>query len=395
MKNIIKILELINTKKRVSTKEIKKAMQISDRAVYKILAKLISTKKIKRIGRPPKVFYIPYSEAIASTLITTPYKVTKQQQIKELTFRVPPVLNVDIVIHKDGKFLIGRRTKKHEIIYEGNWLFPGGRMHFDETPQETAIRVLINEVPGVEANVRTLVTALSDQGHDIRAYNVTLYYLCDYVSGTPQPNYQLDDFKWVTYDEVKDMKNMHDYDKQVFKELDKHLKVMHSSYDEILVEVDENDKEIGQITKRAAHSTTTRYHRAAHIMIYTSDGKLVLHQRSLNKIDGAGRWDMFGGHQVLGQTIKQTAASELAEELGVQCDLKYMKKTLNKRNNQNEYSYLYVGVSNGPYGFDRNEVEKIDFFDPEKVLKGDYDKEFDIMAHVKKYIKETDFAWRL
>ena len=71
----------------------------------------------------------------------------------------------------------------------------------------------------------------------------------------------------------------------------------------------------------------------------------------------------------------------------------HLKKIwLYKDKNQSEFSYVYYGFSDGPYGFDRNEVEKLQAFDCEKLLKGEY-KGYNILPHVIRYIKDLKDIW--
>ena len=327
-------------------------------------------------------------------------KVTKEKQIKELLLRVPPVLNVDIVIIKEnGTYLVGRKNRKTD--YKENtsqakgekWLYPGSRMIYTESPQETALRVLQNETPGVQAQFKKIITVVSDRGNDSRAYGVTLYYLFEYISGSPKANIHLDKFKWVTREEFLKMPRAYLINKSIVNEVDLAIRTRNSSQDELIVEVDKNNKEIGVIVKREAHANPKRYHRAAHIMIFTSKGELVLHKRSLNKVTGAGKWDMIGGHQSAGLTIEQTAKQELAEELGSSASLHFSKISLMQTKEQSEYNYLYWGVDDGPYGFDRNEVAEVKIFDCEKLLKHGYDNKYEILKHVFDYTKLLKPVW--
>jgi ADP-ribose pyrophosphatase YjhB (NUDIX family) len=294
------------------------------------------------------------------------FKITKEDQIKELISRIPPVLNVDIVIIKeDGSYLVGKRNKEKSLKDEpklkgkGKWLFPGSRMKYTESPQDTALRVLKNETPGIKAQLKKIITVTSDQGNDSRAHGVTLFYLFEYISGTPKPNFQLEKFAWVTREEFLKMPRAYLIGKSIVNEIDLAIRTRNSSEDELLVEVDKDNKEIGVIVKRDAHSSSKRYHRAAHIMIFTSKGDIVLHKRSLTKSTGAGKWDMLGGHQSAGLTIEQTARHELAEELGSSAELHFSQIGLNRLKEQSEYYYLYWGIDDGPYGFDRNEVMEV------------------------------------
>ncbi len=391
------ILEYILEKNRVTPKELLKKVKIGNRALYKQLGSLVAKKKISKYGIPPKVFYTPYSVEPVSNLLTSirnvPFKVSKEDQIKELTKRVPPVVNINIVIYKDGKYLFGTRSKKKDKIDYGLLLFPGGRMRFDESVQECSLRILNTEVPGVKAIFRRLITAHTDKGTDPRSYNLNLYYLMEYLSGKPEANFQLDKFEWLSREQILENKKINSEMQGLVDEIDAAVRLMQVNAEEILVEVDEQDREVGTITKREAHNTGTRGHRAAHIVIFNTLGQVVLHQRSFNKITSPGKWDMFGGHQVAGHTIEQTAYAELSEELGINVPLKFVRKGLYKRSTQMEWYYLYYGISDGPYGFDRNEVAQIANFDCDNLLAGEYKENYDILTHVYGYVEELRFVW--
>lgn len=308
-------------------------------------------------------------------------------QIKELVARVTPVVNVGVVIFNYWKFLVG----KHPVT--GNFLFPGSRMKYDETPQEAALRVLAEEVPGVKAKLKKMITVLSDQGNDPRAYGITVYFLFDYLGGSPTPNKRLRDFKWVDRKEFDVLKDAYDIDKKIFNEVDLAVRTMNTTEDEILVEVNKNDKEIGTIVKREAHADPSRYHRGAHVMIFSSKGEAILQQRGLNKAHHPGRWDMPGGHQTAGTTIEQTAKQELVEELGVETELTLKRKGLYQDGWQSEIYYLYWGIHDGPYKFDKHEVEQVKAFDCKKLLRHEYDTEYSILEHVYDYVDELREVW--
>lgn len=317
-------------------------------------------------------------------------KITKEQQIKELIERVPPVLNVNIIIAEKDKYIIGRRAK---APYKGYWLFPGSRMHYDEAPQETASRVLKVELPGINASLKKLITATGGSQEDPRANGVNLYYLFEFKKGKPLANDHLDEFKWVSKEELLKEKHVFWITKTIVNEIDVTIRTMNTTQDEVLVEVDKKDKEIGTIIKREAHSNPKRFHRAAHIMVFDSNGGVVLQKRSWNKAICPGAWDMAGGHQVAGQTIEQTAMAELTEEIGINPKLTMAGKALTFFKQEAEYAYLFWGISDGPYGFDKNEVEAIKVFDPVKIIEGKYGKEFEILPHVIKYTKELKEVW--
>ena len=86
--------------------------------------------------------------------------------------------------------------------------------------------------------------------------------------------------------------------------------------------------------------------------------------------------------------------AELSEELGITTNLQFVRKDLYKSKFQAEFYYLYYGVDDGPYGFDRNEVAQIRVFNCQKLLNGDYADDFEILEHVYGYVKELEGVWR-
>lgn len=322
-------------------------------------------------------------------------------QLKELQERVTPIVNVDIVVLKrvleDGTkvpyYVMGHRNPKiRPTGHNCGRLFPWWRMKYDETPQEACYRILKKELPWVDAQLKKLITAVSDKGHDHRAYGISLYYLMEHTQWEAVLTESFDQLAWMNKWELSKRDNVYEVDVGIIDEIEATIRTMNSSQDELLVEVDKDNKEIGYIEKRTAHNTADRYHRAAHIMIFTSVGKVVLQQRSINKARRAGWRDMPWGHQAFGHTIEQTADQELMEEMGVKTELSLHRIGLYQDNKQLEYYYLYYGVCDGPFGFDKNEVEAVHEFDCQKLINGEYDDKYDILNHVKQYTQELRFV---
>ena len=309
----------------------------------------------------------------------TPFIVTKQQQLNELNDRITPVVNVDIIIHKDERFLVGYKN--------GSTVFPGGRMKFDETIEEAIARIGAREVKGVKFSVQKLVTCLANKGYDARANGVTLYYLCQYEGGEFTQSDQLNDIKWLSLDELLQTDDWHYVNKLTANDLIVALASANSSEDEMIVQVDENDTPIGKVQKRVAHTTSKIYHRSTQIIVINDLGEVVLQQRSEAKSSGALKWDLFGGHVKFGSSPEVTAAEELQEELGVAAPLHFIGKQLLQADRQSEFMYIYSCHHNGPYNFDRNEVARIKAFDIKKIIGGEYDSEFDILPHAKQYLE--------
>jgi 8-oxo-dGTP diphosphatase len=50
---------------------------------------------------------------------------------------------------RDGRVLLERCPKKAQVLGVGEWFVPGGKMEADESPEQTLIRELSEEWPGV------------------------------------------------------------------------------------------------------------------------------------------------------------------------------------------------------------------------------------------------------
>jgi isopentenyl-diphosphate delta-isomerase len=84
---------------------------------------------------------------------------------------------------------------------------------------------------------------------------------------------------------------------------------------EILVLVDDNDREIGTDTRENCHSGKGKRHRAYTAFIF-HDGRLLLQQRSRNKLLWPGAWDVsFTSHVYPGETYQQAASRRALQEL--------------------------------------------------------------------------------
>lgn len=88
--------------------------------------------------------------------------------------------------------------------------------------------------------------------------------------------------------------------------------------EEVLDVVDADDIVIGTATRGEIHRCGHR-HRAVHVLVYDSAGKIYLQRRSWTKDCSPGLWDTSAaGHVDHGETYADAARRELAEELGVE-----------------------------------------------------------------------------
>src|SRR3954471_6704889 len=81
--------------------------------------------------------------------------------------------------------------------------------------------------------------------------------------------------------------------------------------------VNERDEVVGRATRREVHATGL-WHRAVHVLVFDSAGRVFLQKRSMLKDLSPGLWDSScSGHLEAGEDYDTAAVRELAEEIGV------------------------------------------------------------------------------
>lgn len=81
--------------------------------------------------------------------------------------------------------------------------------------------------------------------------------------------------------------------------------------------VNERDEVVGRATRREVHATGL-WHRAVHVLVFDSAGRVLLQKRSMLKDLSPGLWDSScSGHLDAGEDYDAAAVRELNEEIGV------------------------------------------------------------------------------
>jgi isopentenyl-diphosphate Delta-isomerase len=131
--------------------------------------------------------------------------------------------------------------------------------------------------------------------------------------------------------------------------------------DELFIQVDEADQEIGKVTRAKAHSNPNIIHRAVYVLIVNDQQQMLFHKRSAKKDLFPGMWAAAcAGHVQYGSNYRETAKRELGEELKIKCELFLVTKLLLKTASQTEFCEIYMGkYSDAPVNFDPEEVQEI------------------------------------
>ncbi len=136
---------------------------------------------------------------------------------------------------------------------------------------------------------------------------------------------------------------------------------------ELLDVVDESDLVIESKTRAEIHRLNLR-HRACHIVVFDSQGRVCLQKRSMTKDNSPGLWDTAcAGHVDSGETYIDCATRELAEELGLQVTAEQLQarfKLEASAQTEMEFSQVYTLVTDDPMDPDPIEIEKVEWCRP-------------------------------
>ena len=129
--------------------------------------------------------------------------------------------------------------------------------------------------------------------------------------------------------------------------------------EELVDIVDDDDNVIATVTRTEMRSRRLQ-HRSVGIAVISSDGRLLIHRRSLAKDIWPGWWDIAaGGVVVAGETYEEAARRELQEELGVDGDVELLGQSRYVDDDVAEMCRGYRVVHDGPFAFTDGEVSEV------------------------------------
>jgi len=152
---------------------------------------------------------------------------------------------------------------------------------------------------------------------------------------------------------------------------------------EMVILVDETDKEIGTEEKIKTHKEG-KLHRAFSIFIFNSKGEMLLQKRAKSKYHSGGLWsNACCSHPRPKEDIEQAAHRRLMEEMGFDCDLQesfdfVYKANLDHDLTEYEFDHVFIGKYEGKIKLNPEEAEDFKWVNID-ALKGDVEK------HPEKY----------
>lgn len=127
-----------------------------------------------------------------------------------------------------------------------------------------------------------------------------------------------------------------------------------STKKEMVILVDENNKEIGTAEKIYAHRHAL-LHRAFSILIFNNKSEMMLQKRASTKYHSGGLWtNACCGHTRPNEPILNAIHRRLGEEMGFNCNLNEQfhfiyKVPLNNELSEHEYLTVFTGEFNGSF----------------------------------------------
>jgi len=142
--------------------------------------------------------------------------------------------------------------------------------------------------------------------------------------------------------------------------------------EELVVLVDENDKELGLMPKMEAHEKAV-LHRAFSVFIFNKKGELMLQQRAAHKYHSPLLWtNTCCSHQREGESNIEAGRRRLQEEMGFTTDLKEVfsfiyKAPFDNGLTEHELDHVMIGYFDDKPNLNKEEAEAYKWMSLEQV----------------------------
>lgn len=129
--------------------------------------------------------------------------------------------------------------------------------------------------------------------------------------------------------------------------------------------IDERGRLIGIAPRHCCHSNPALRHRATQVLVFATDGRILLQKRSARKDIQAGKDSAVGGHLQIGEDFASAACREMAEEIGLHISPAELELLFDLRiHNQREHELVRVFAieSDGPFYPQLEEIDELRFW---------------------------------
>ena len=145
--------------------------------------------------------------------------------------------------------------------------------------------------------------------------------------------------------------------------------------EDLLVLVDEADREIGTLPKTAGHLGAGTLHRAFSVFLFDEQGRVLIQQRAPGKMLWPGYWsNSCCSHPRPGETVEAAGRRRVHEELHVDCRLDFLYKfryqaRFGEVGSEHELCYVYAGYPRGTLVVDPMEIADHRWISPDDLTR--------------------------
>ncbi|MGJ7456291.1 isopentenyl-diphosphate Delta-isomerase [Halomonas sp. MA07-2] len=163
--------------------------------------------------------------------------------------------------------------------------------------------------------------------------------------------------------------------------------------DEALILVDDQDRELGHLSKLKCHEGDGVLHRAFSLFVFNGRGELLLQQRAAGK----RLWPLFWSnsccsHPRRGERMTEAVHRRLWQELGIEAELDYLYKfryqaRYDASGAEHELCSVYLGVSDEAPRPNRQEIADWRWIPPAKL-------DAELVSRAEHYTPWFKMEWR-
>lgn len=158
--------------------------------------------------------------------------------------------------------------------------------------------------------------------------------------------------------------------------------------DEIFDVVDEQDRVVGQATRKEVHARKL-LHRAVHVLVFDWRGRVLLQKRSMAKDSSPGCWDSScSGHLDTGEDYAAAALRELEEEIGVRVfpeRLVFQLRLGAEEDTGWEFVSIFSLRYDGPIVIHPAEIERAEWFEPSAATRAMQERPQEFTTTLRKH----------
>ena len=146
-------------------------------------------------------------------------------------------------------------------------------------------------------------------------------------------------------------------------------------HEELLEVVNHKGEIVSILPRNLIHGNPSLTHRVIHVLVFNTEGYLLLQKRSMSKDVAPGRWDTsVGGHINPGEDPLSAARREMGEELGISVGEPNFLYTYKHTNSyETELVYTFSCIYEGEIIFNPAEIDEIKFWSLDEI-SGHMDK---------------------